>query len=110
LFWRVASVESHLRNADLVVTAEGCIDDSTFMGKGVGEVAWRCQEKDIPCIAFGGDVATRKRATKFFTEAHALVDVTTMKNAKAKPAVWLEQLAEQTAARLKSLNLRTGDR
>ena len=39
LFARQAALDRHLRAADLVVTAEGAIDRSTLMGKGVGQIA-----------------------------------------------------------------------
>jgi glycerate kinase len=99
MFSRFAKLEKLLRTSDLIITGEGCIDQSTFMGKGVGEIAWYCLEKNIPCIAFAGDIAARDKATRFFTRAHALVDVTTNAKAQAEPAFWLERLAKQTASR-----------
>jgi glycerate kinase len=97
LFSCFAKLEKQLRAADLIITGEGCVDQSTFMGKGVGEIAWYCLEKDIPCLALAGDIAARDKATRFFTEAHALIDVTTNAKAKAESALWLERLAECTA-------------
>ena len=97
LFARFAKLEKHLRAADLVVTGEGCIDQSTFMGKGVGEIARRCRKKKLPCLAIAGNIAARAVANRFFAKAHALTDVTTIAKAKAKPAAWLERSAERTA-------------
>src|ERR1043166_3479583 len=51
MFARYTALEHRLRSADLVVTGEGAIDDSTLMGKGVGQVMQRCGELGIPCIA-----------------------------------------------------------
>lgn len=100
LFARFAKLEKHLRAADLVITGEGCIDESTFMGKGVGEIARRCRKARIPCIAFAGNITARETAGRFFEEAHALIDLTTTAKAKAEPAMWLERLAERTAREL----------
>jgi len=97
LFARLAKLNKLLRTADLVITGEGCIDQSTFMGKGVGEIARSCLEKEIPCIAFAGEIGARDKAKKFFTQARALTDVTTIAKAKAEPAIWLEKLTERLA-------------
>jgi len=42
------------RAARLVITGEGRIDDQTFEGKAVGEVAVRCRRLGVPCIAVVG--------------------------------------------------------
>jgi glycerate kinase len=97
LFARLAKLEKHLRGVDLVITGEGCIDASTFMGKGVGEIARRCRRAKIPRIAFAGNIIARGTADRFFEEARALIEVTSMARAKAEPAMWLERLAEETA-------------
>ena len=97
LFARFAKLEKHLRAADLVITGEGCIDESTFMGKGVGEIARRCRKKKTPCLAIAGKIAARAAANRFFAKAHALIDVTTIAKAKSNPAAWLERLTERTA-------------
>jgi glycerate kinase len=99
LFARFAKLDERLRAADLVITGEGRIDASTFMGKGVGEIAQRCRRLKIPCLALAGEIAERARAGKIFAETHALAEFTSLANAKSRPALWLERLAEQTAAR-----------
>jgi glycerate kinase len=109
LFARFAKLEKQLRVTDLVITGEGCIDESTFMGKGVGEIARRCRKKKIPCVALAGNIAASAAVNRFFVEAHALSELTTLAKAKKNSAVWLERLTEQTA-RLKSLNSAMGDR
>jgi glycerate kinase len=98
LFARQAALEKHLRTADLVVTGEGAIDRSTLMGKGVGEIARRCRQLRIPCIALAGMVDAALGAGTGFTQARALTELTSAAQAKAKPAYWLERLARQAAA------------
>ena len=97
LYARQAALERHLRAADLVVTGEGAIDGSTLMGKGVGQIARRCRQLKIPCIGLGGVVERSAGMRKFFTEAHALTEVTTVAQAKGKAGYWLERLAERVA-------------
>jgi glycerate kinase len=45
-----------LREADVVVTGEGTIDRSTFMGKAPAAVLAACREADVRCVLFGGRV------------------------------------------------------
>ena len=97
LFARQAALERRLRTADLVVTGEGAIDGSTLMGKGVGQIARRCRQLKIPCIALAGRVSASTGRRAFFTQAHALTELTTVAQAKARPAYWLERLAQQVA-------------
>ena len=55
------------------------------MGKGVGQIARRCRELRIPCIGLAG-VVTPAGDRGFFTQAHALTELTTVQQAKAQPA------------------------
>ena len=41
---------------DLAVTGEGQIDGTTVTGKAPGEVARRCREAGVRCVAFGGRI------------------------------------------------------
>ena len=97
LFARQAALERRLRTADLVVTGEGAIDGSTLMGKGVGQLARRCHQLKIPCIALAGRVSASTGRRAFFTQAHALTELTTVGQAKARAAYWLERLAQRVA-------------
>ena len=45
-----------LRGADLVVTGEGSVDRSTWMGKAPAAVLRACQEARVRCVLFGGRV------------------------------------------------------
>jgi glycerate kinase len=42
--------------SDLVVTGEGCVDETTALGKAPGEVARRCLAAGVHCVVFGGIV------------------------------------------------------
>ena len=97
LFARHAQLDRHLRTADLIITGEGAIDRSTLMGKGTGEIAQRCRARKIPCLGLAGYLASGIHRNKLFREVRALTDLTTVQQAKAKPAEWLERLAELAA-------------
>jgi glycerate kinase len=97
LFTRHAGLERRLRAADLVITGEGAMDRSTLMGKGVGQIAQRCRKLRIPCIGLAGMVSASPGTAAFSAQAHALTELTTVAQAKANPAHWLERLARQVA-------------
>lgn len=97
LFARHAGLQRRLRAADLVITGEGAIDRSTLMGKGVGQVARRCRELSIPCIGLSGIVKPGIGTRRSFAQTHALTDLTTVRQAQAQPAHWLERLAYKAA-------------
>jgi glycerate 2-kinase len=99
LFARKAGLERRLRSADLVLTGEGAIDRSTLMGKGVGQVAEWCRRFSVPCIGLAGIVNADRRTGKLFAATHALTETTSVAQAKARPAYWLERLAERVARR-----------
>jgi glycerate kinase len=46
----------HTRSADVVVTGEGAVDETTMTGKAPGEALRRCREEGVRCILFGGRV------------------------------------------------------
>jgi len=47
-------IDTALEGCDLVITAEGQIDEQTVFGKAPAAVAKRAQKRGIPCIAFAG--------------------------------------------------------
>jgi glycerate 2-kinase len=97
LFARHAGLARHLKSADLVITGEGAIDQSTLMGKGVGQIAGRCHKLEIPCLGLAGNVSIPKNVASHFSQTLGLTQITSLPNAKARPAYWLEQLAKQAA-------------
>ena len=97
LFARLASLKERLRAADLVITGEGAIDSSTFMGKGAGQIAQCCRALSIPCVGLAGAVLCPARVRRLFTDVQALTDLTTIRQAQVQPARWLARLAERVA-------------
>ncbi len=97
LFARHAKLSYRLRHADLVITGEGAIDQSTAMGKGVGQIAQSCRRIGIPCLGLAGKVVHSLAVNRLFAEVRALTDLTTETAAKQNPARWLEELAALSA-------------
>jgi len=97
IFAEQARLKDRLHDTDLVITAEGAIDQQTLMGKGVGQIAALCREAQLPCVALAGIVADRKAAAEQFSHVHALTDLTSPEEAMANAATWLETLASRAA-------------
>jgi glycerate kinase len=100
LFARHAGLPRRLRDTDLVLTGEGAVDTSTFMGKGVGRLGRLCQELGIPCLALAGTVSTGAARRGVFSRIAALTELTSAQEARARPGFWLQRLAEQMARSL----------
>jgi glycerate kinase len=58
--------QGRLRRADLVVTGEGTVDRTTWMGKAPGEVARVCAESGVRCVVFGGRVDDRQDGVELY--------------------------------------------
>lgn len=55
-----------LDGADLVVTGEGTVDRTTWMGKAPGEVFRLCAERDLRCALFGGRVVDPPKGVEVY--------------------------------------------
>jgi len=97
-----ADLERRLRRADMVITGEGAIDGSTFMGKGAGCLARQCREMEVPCIGLAGAIGPGIGRKRLFTRIQAITELTSADEAKRKPAKWLQTLAKRVAADLPS--------
>ena len=84
LFSRLSRLEKRLNNADLVITGEGAIDRSTSMGKGAGQVAFRCRHLKLPCLGLAGAV-TVGRAKSPFSRMLGLTDLAPLAEARPLP-------------------------
>jgi glycerate kinase len=99
LFAREARLKREVDTADLVITGEGRIDQSTVMGKGVGELAKMCNRAGVPCLGLAGK-ADFSNKPNLFARVGALSSMVTLKRAQSRPAYWLEKLAKSVAAEL----------
>jgi glycerate 2-kinase len=59
-------LRERVRGADLVVTGEGTVDRSTWMGKAPSAVADLCGEAGVRCAMFGGRVAERPEGVELY--------------------------------------------
>jgi glycerate 2-kinase len=98
LFARLAGLTDSLLWADLVVTGEGRLDESTLMGKGVGQVAERCRQLHRPCFGLAGAIQPQAGLRRAFADARALLELASPPQAMARPAFWLARLAAEVAA------------
>jgi glycerate kinase len=97
VFAQAARLENRIKDSDVVITGEGALDRQTFMGKGVGRIAQLCKKLHVPCLALAGVVSAPAQDDKLFTATAALTDITTLANAKSRPAYYLERLARSVA-------------
>ncbi|WP_019987219.1 glycerate kinase [Rudanella lutea] len=51
------NIESELDNTDLVITGEGSLDEQTLNGKVIGSLVRMAQTRNIPVVAFCGQLA-----------------------------------------------------
>lgn len=96
LFAKHADLLSRIRSVDIVVTGEGSIDESTLMGKGVGEVARLAHEAKVRCIGLCGVRNTERSAS--FDRIYAISpDLVSKEEAMTGSARWLKELAAKAA-------------
>lgn len=103
LFAHHARLVDRIRAADLVITGEGAIDESTWMGKGVGELGQLCRDNGVPCVGVAGIVApgpASATSSPPFRAVYAMApDLTTAEAAIADPQFWLTRLGAEAARR-----------
>ena len=97
LFARHAELARRLDAAELVITGEGAMDAQSAMGKGVGELARLCNERKIPCVGLAGSVTRTPELERWFISSAGLTELTSLAEAKAQSALWLERLATREA-------------
>jgi glycerate kinase len=68
-------IDAAMREADLVLTGEGRLDEQSFDGKVVGGVADRARRAGVPCAAVVGIAATSTRLTATSLPVASLVEL-----------------------------------
>jgi glycerate 2-kinase len=84
----------HLAGADLVITGEGCLDDTSSAGKVVGGIASIADELGVPILAIVGSDERRDRTAPAGIDVVSLVADHGEAQAFAEP----KRLVEQAAA------------
>jgi glycerate kinase len=104
LFARLSQLEDRIRQAQLVLTGEGAIDDQSVMGKGVGEVAALCRKHGVRCVGLAGLVsepAAAKAPEAGFERLFAIVPALATREAALEDAAgWLVRLSAGVAHKL----------
>jgi len=100
LFAEIAGLPERIRAADLVITGEGALDETSVrMGKGVGRVGRLCRRFRKPCLALAGAVSLNAgdKGSPFALAAGIAPELTSRNAAMRKPAFWLSRLAARAA-------------
>lgn len=101
VFARAARLTQRLRNTDLVITGEGCLDRQSFMGKGVGTLAELCDQKNVPCMAMVGTVVPKGIPRSKLASVYSISSLYPTRKPSDAPARWLSKLAGKVARDLK---------
>lgn len=88
-----------LRDADLVITGEGCLDDQSLHGKVIAGVAARAVAVGKPCVAMAGDVRLGKREASAagIDSAFSMTELAGKEAAMGQPIQVLSDLAQRVA-------------
>ena len=102
VFNEATKLESKIARADLVITAEGSIDEQTLMGKGTGQVAQLCRRLAKPCLGLAGQLALGKvredsEANPFSRLVSVVPEVASEAESMANAADCLGRLANRLA-------------
>jgi glycerate kinase len=107
IFAELAGLEEQIRQADLVITGEGALDEQSRMGKGTGFVAEMAARAGKRCLCLAGRIASSFRdfppdgvvgVSNNFAARAVVPDVATEAESCARPAESLRRLAACVAA------------
>jgi glycerate 2-kinase len=95
LVLEILGFETHLKQADLVITGEGCLDDQSFHGKAPTGVLAAAARHNIPTVAVcGSSLLSHEPRYPDFAAVYALTDIAPdVRTAIEKAGPLLEQLA-----------------
>lgn len=101
----VTNLEDAVREADIVITGEGCMDAQTLHGKGPARVADMARRMGKPVIAVGGivDEAARAGLSAKFHAVIAAATLDTLTEALAAPAEAVRRAVTSAAAQLNAV-------
>ena len=103
IFSEAAQLKDRVASADLIVTAEGAIDQQTAMGKGTGAIAELARQAGKPCIGLAGFLPSEKGLELFRFVLGVAPMFATAEESKREPAKWLEHIAAEAARRVDKL-------
>jgi glycerate kinase len=99
LFAGQTALKQHVREAELIITGEGRIDEtSVLMGKGVGWLARWAARRRKPCLGLAGALGGTDVTRKYFSELLGIAPaLAAPEAAMAEAGRWLQELARQAA-------------
>lgn len=97
--------EEKLETADLVITAEGKIDEQTALGKGPGLVAFKAKKQGVPVIGICGSVSADQLEVENFD---AIFPITHSPMELSQALAFTSQNIERTACQVGNLLSATG--
>ena len=109
IFAELAGLDEKIRQADLVITGEGALDEQSRMGKGTGFVADLAARAGKRCLCLAGRISPSFRVpspdgvvggAKDFAAWAIVPDVATETESRAHPAECLRRLAASAAAQV----------
>jgi glycerate kinase len=99
IFSTLSGLEQRIREADLVITAEGAMDAQTLMGKGVGVIARAAARAGKHCICLAGSVSVDPATVPWpdFKSYAIVPGIARLEEAMAHPEECLRRLATLAA-------------
>lgn len=95
----MVALDDRIREADLVITGEGCLDDQSLHGKVIVGVASHAAALAKPCVAMAGEVRLGKRecSSNGIDSAYSISELVGRDKAMGEPHASLAALAERVA-------------
>lgn len=100
LFADAAKLPCRIKQADIVITGEGAMDQQTVMGKGVGELARHANQVNRACIGLAGQLTDHEALHPHFDRLESLTYFVGTQQAIKQTADSLTRLSKRIAGTL----------
>lgn len=90
-------LDEAIRRHDLVVTGEGCLDETSLMGKAPVRLGKLARRLGRPCWAFAGRAALPEKGLPFGKVRGMVAGSVSATEAQRRPAYWLSRTVEAAA-------------
>lgn len=101
IFAEAANLNQRLKDADLVISGEGAMDEQSLMGKGVGSLCQLCRKSGVKFLGLAGslsqDVSAKLASDRNLALFGIVPILASLDQAKAEPAKYLRLLASEAA-------------
>jgi glycerate kinase len=99
-FLNITRFVDELKNADLVITGEGSLDEQTLQGKGPIGVAKMAKQFSIPVIGMAGKIEQEEKLKEYFGQLICINDINSdleqnLKNARSNLEITAGKLGDQ---------------